>query len=151
MDCTVLGCPCRLQLKYFHEPKTSDKLTGQVRFKESSEWSCSLQRWSQRGPCASSTVQSWYQRWHMVKLVYLITKEKLTSFSMQNFVLNLYSALSTVSVTVLGNVRQFFNIFNLGYSVSIMWSGICVPNFELSVNLSPDAWTCPDFCYGCVH
>lgn len=49
--------------------------------------------------------------------------------------LTLYSALA--SVTVLGDVRQFFNIFTLGYSVSIMWSGIYVPNFRLSVNLSP--------------
>lgn len=50
--------------------------------------------------------------------------------------LTLYSALATVSVTVLDDVRQFFSTRNLGYSVSIMWSGICVLNFRLSVNLS---------------
>lgn len=65
--------------------------------------------------------------------------------------LTLYSALTTVSVTVLGDVRQFFSICNLGYTMFFMWSGICVPNFRLSLNLSPwyfnlprlFLWMCP--------
>lgn len=64
-------------------------------------------------------------------------REAVVIFSAEQVdtVLTLYSALTTVSVAALGDVRQFCSICDLGYSVSIMWSGICVPNFRLSVNL----------------
>lgn len=152
VDYTLLGCPWGPELRCFYEPKTSDKLTSQVRFKGSSGWY----------PVCIGDLTLCVQQC-----------SKLVSEMSFGKVGVLHRKGEAVVIFCAEQVHTYADfVFCLNYSLCncpwccytvfkyiVTWATVCPlcgEGFVFQILgyqwiFHPGAWTCTDFCYGCVH